>query len=125
MVPNVLSHPLFRAVIVGLLYYSGAWIGVHQTITPDGIAVLWPPNAVLLTAFLTSPRKQWPLYALAALTAECLADIPAFPLWAALSFGTVNILETVIATLMIQQLAGKQFRFDSLKSALVFFISAP
>ncbi|WP_417529731.1 diguanylate cyclase [Marinobacter lipolyticus] len=125
MVPNVLSHPLFRAVIVGLLYYSGAWIGVHQTITPDGIAVLWPPNAVLLTAFLTSPRKQWPLYALAALTAECLADIPAFPLWAALSFGTVNILETLIATLVIQQLAGKQFHFDSLKSALVFFISAP
>ncbi|MCG2581035.1 MAG: sensor domain-containing diguanylate cyclase [Marinobacter sp.] len=125
MVPNVLSHPLFRAVIVGLLYYSGAWLGVHQTITPDGIAVFWPPNAVLLTAFLTTPRIQWPLYALATLSAECLADIPAFPLWAALSFGTVNILETLIAALMIQRLTGKQFRFDSLKSALVFLVSAP
>ncbi|WP_164735586.1 diguanylate cyclase [Marinobacter sp. NP-4(2019)] len=125
MVPNVLSHPLFRAVIVGLLYYSGAWIGVHQTITPEGIAILWPPNAVLLTAFLTSPRKQWPLYALAALTAECLADIPAFPLWAALSFGTVNILETLISTMLIQRFTGNHFHFDSLKSALVFFISAP
>ncbi len=125
MVTNVLSHPLFRAVIVGFLYYAGAWIGVHQAITPDGISVFWPPNAVLLTAFLTTPRKQWPLYALAALSAECLADIPAFPLWAALSFGAVNILETLIAALVIQRLAGKQFHFDSLKSALVFFVSAP
>ncbi len=81
----VLSRAVLqRTALVAVGYYLGAWFGVNHTIAPGGIAVLWPPNAVLLTAFLLCPRRQWPWFALAALAAEIVADVPAFPLWAAI-----------------------------------------
>lgn len=51
---------LQRMALVAGGYYPGAWFGVHYTIAPGGIAVLWPPNAVLLAAFLLCPPRQWP-----------------------------------------------------------------
>lgn len=73
-----LRAALLRMAGVGLTYYAGAWVGVTQTITPEGIAILWPPNAVLLSAFLLFPYRHWGSVGLAALGAELVADLPCF-----------------------------------------------
>jgi diguanylate cyclase (GGDEF)-like protein len=114
-----------RVLLVGLAYYAGAWLGVTQTITPEGIAILWPPNAVLLSAFLLFPYRQWPLMALAALVAECIADVPSFPLWAALAFGLINLFEVSLAAWLIRRVDGKDFNFDRLKRGAYFLLYGP
>jgi len=57
-------------VLVGLAYYFGALVAIHQTITPEGIAILWPPNAILLAAFLIYPKHYLPFVAIAGIIAE-------------------------------------------------------
>ncbi|WP_181918257.1 MULTISPECIES: diguanylate cyclase [unclassified Wenzhouxiangella] len=114
-----------RMAIVGGGYFLGAWFGVNYTITPGGIAVLWPPNAMLLAAFLLWPPRQWPWLALAALAAELVADIPAFPLWAAISFGLINVFEVTLAGLLIRHLCGERFTFGRLHEGRAFLLSGP
>ncbi|MCP3176395.1 diguanylate cyclase [Desulfuromonas sp. KJ2020] len=112
-------------LLVGAAYYVGAWTGVHQTITPEGIAVLWPPNAILLSAFLVLPYRRWPLIALAAMAAEILADVPVFPLWAAGAFGMVNIFEASLAAVLIRRFVPTPFNFDRLRSGWFFLLFGP
>lgn len=118
---------------VGLLYYVCALIGVLVVSLPSGIAVLWPPNAVLLAAFLTLPRRYWPGLAVIVLVAEILADYPAFPVHAAVLFGLVNIAECAIAALVITRFsASARVRPDwseprelALFILIVFFVASP
>ncbi len=125
MILNAPTYPLLRAVLIGALYYLGAWIGITQTITPDGIAILWPPNAVLLAALLMTSPKEWPLIGGVVLIAASLANISAFPLWSVVPFGLVNVFEGVLAASLIRRFAGAEFRFQSLSHVMIFILSAP
>jgi diguanylate cyclase (GGDEF)-like protein len=125
MVANRSIAQLVRIPLVGLAYYAGAWLGVTQTITPEGIAILWPPNAVLLSAFLLFPYRQWPLLAAVALIAECIADVQAFPLWAAVAFGFINIFEASLAARLIRRAIGGDFNFDRLERGAYFLLYGP
>lgn len=110
---------------IGVAYYAGAWLGVHQTITSEGISILWPPNAILLSAFLILPYRQWPFIALAAMVAEIFADVPAFPFWSAVAFGLVNLFETSLAAVLIRRAVGSDFNFDRLRCGIYFLLFAP
>lgn len=118
-------HDLIRMLVVGVTYYAGAWLGVHGTVTAEGIAILWPPNAVLLAAFLLSPRRQWPLLVPPVMLAELFADVPTFPVWAALAFAAVNLFEASLAAALIRRCAGDRFGFDSLSGGACFLLFGP
>lgn len=116
---------IIRALLIGLVYYAAAWLGVNETMMPGGIAILWPANAVLLAAFLLSPYRQWLAIGAAALIAECVADVPAFPLWSAIAFGVINLFETSLAAWLIHKTVGRDFDFDNLKRGGYFLLCGP
>lgn len=111
--------------VVGLGYFAGAWLGVTQTISPDGKAIIWPPNAVALAALLLLPLHRWVWIIPAVMVAEIIADIPAFPLWAAVSFGLVNLFEVFFAASLIRWITGPRFDFDSLARGGYFLLFGP
>jgi len=103
MISNVPTNSFLRAGFTGIFFFLGAWLGLTQTITPDGIAILWPANAVLLTALLQTSRNEWPLITVAALIAGSAASFSAsFPLWSVTLFSLVNIFEALFAAFLIQ-----------------------
>lgn len=119
-------HPLIAALITGLGYFLGAWVGATFTITDAGIAVLWPANAVLLSAFLLLPKSQWWLLAVVAFCVELIVSTSAmFPLWAAAGFGVVNVSESAIAAFLILRWSGTTFAFDRVKNAVKFVLFGP
>jgi signal transduction histidine kinase len=99
-----LTNSQWAPVITGVGYYLAAWLGVHYTLMPEGVAIVWPPNAVLLTAFLLSPRKTWWLHALAGIVGEFAADLGSFPVWQITGFALVNVGETLFSALLIGRL---------------------
>lgn len=120
------ANSFLRAGVTGILFFLGAWTGLTQTITPDGIAILWPANAILLTALLQTPRSEWPLITAATLVAATAASWSAsFPLWSVALFGLVNVFEALLAAILIRHFAGKDFEFQSLRGIIVFFLAAP
>lgn len=110
--------------LVFVLYYLGARMGVSFTSMPEGIAILWPPNAVLLAAYLLFGWRRYPAIALAALSAEVAADLPTFTLIEALSFGLLNIGEATFSAFLLRRLRFN-FRFQSLSDVPKFLIAGP
>jgi len=47
------------AVLVGVAYYLGTRIGFALTPSGQPNSTFWPPNAILLAAFLLAPRRTW------------------------------------------------------------------
>lgn len=122
---TLVTHHLGLMVTVGLAYYVSAWFGVTQTITREGIAILWPPNAILLSALLLTRPALWPSILVAAFTAEIAADLPSFPLWAAISFGLINAFETLLAATLIRRGLNGAFDFTNLRMAARFLLFGP
>lgn len=91
------SPRLVDVVLMPLLYYLGARAGVALTIMPEGMAILWPPNSVLLAALIAFRGRRLVLFAVLALGAEVAADWPAFRLSESLLFGLANIAEAMVA----------------------------
>jgi integral membrane sensor domain MASE1 len=56
------SKLLVTALIVGVTYYAGAWIGFTTTFPGMGTArrhIFWPPNVILLAALVVTPVRWW------------------------------------------------------------------
>lgn len=86
--------------LVALSYFLGAKAAFAIGMLTQQFAPFWPPNAVLLCAFLRMPRRQWPAIILACLPAHILAEIgaamPALQLIAAFACNvTVALLNAV------------------------------
>ena len=95
-------------LLVPLCYYAGAKLGVSLAVMPEGIAILWPPNSVLLTAMLLGRPRDIPVIAALGVVAEAVADVPTFTVTEALTFGFANALEATIACLLL-----RAWRFDA------------
>ena len=116
---------LAAPAVVGLGYYFGAALGVAYGVPPEGISVLWPPNAVLLCALLLSPPRAWWAFILAIGIAEVVADVPAFPLLSALGFACVNALEATAAALLLRHFLKGSVRLHTIGDFFLFVICAP
>ena len=110
-------------LLVGLLYFAGARLGVMASAMSEGIAIFWLPNGVLLAALLLARARDWPAYLLAAVAAEVFADLPTFTLVQALGFAAINLFECLLAATLLRLLASP-FRFDRLRNVVVFGLVA-
>lgn len=99
---------LVFAVAVACAYYLSARLAVVTALPPEGIAIIWPANAIVFAALLSVERRRWPLLALAALAAEILADVPDYPLAAAVGYGLANVMQATIAATLLQLALGER-----------------
>lgn len=110
-------------LLVGLLYFAGARLGVMASAMSEGIAIFWLPNGVLLAALLLARARDWPAYLLAAVAAEVFADLPTFTLVQALGFAAANVFECLLAATLLRRLTSP-FRFDRLRNVVQFGLVA-
>lgn len=123
-------HTITFPLITGVLYYLGAYIGVHFGALDSGIVILWPPNAVLLAALLSRPSHSWWPLLLVVLAAELTADYATFTVTQSLLFAAINIAECLLAASLIRYFQGKELDWHKLKNlsiflVTVFFIASP
>lgn len=93
---------------LGLLYFVGAKAGVALTVMPEGMAILWPPNGVLLAFLIRFGLSRFAGFAGLTLVAEVAADVPTFHVSEALLFGMNNIAEATLAFFLL-----RRWRFDA------------
>lgn len=105
-------------------HYLGAKVGVLFTAMPEGSAMLWPANSVLLTALLLLDGRGMLPLVLLALLAELLADLPLFTLQESMLFGAVNVSEAVLAFVLLRR-AGFDTRFATLADLRKFLLAGP
>ncbi len=117
--------PVLAPIGVAVAYFAGAQAAFAIGTLTQQFAPFWPPNVLLLCAFLVTPRRQWPFFIAAAFPAHVLAErsmaMPALQLIAA--FGC-NVAVTLLnATVMTRLLRGPA-RFNSLRSTSLYLFFA-
>ena len=117
------AHLWIGAAILCLAYFIGNKVGFALTFKPHPISVLWPPNAILLSALvLTAPRFWW-LFIVAAFPAHLAAQIDGgVPTSQVLAWFISNCSEALIGAGCIRLLVSGPLRFDSFRHVSVFII---
>jgi PAS domain S-box-containing protein len=122
-----LPHVVQDVLLVSAGYYAGGIVGILLGFPPFGIAAIWPPTAILLTALLLTPPRYWWLYLLAVVPTHLhlVANFhrPEVPLAVMLFQIAATAIHAVLAALAVRFLIGAPPRFDSLRNmaAFIFF----
>lgn len=109
---------------LGILYFLAARIGVALTVMPQGMAVIWPPNGVLLAFLILLRGRSWVSAAGVTLAAEVAADVPTFSVAEALMFGVINVAEATGARALLTRWRFDP-RFPSASDFFKFLLAGP
>ena len=127
---RALARDAAFALVVGLAYFAGTTIGFAMTPGDQPIGMFWPPNAILLAAFLLAPVSRWWAFLLALIPAHFLAQLPTgVPLATAFGWLLGNAGEALLGATLILKLGRRTELFHSLHGVTRFllfgFILAP
>jgi len=114
--------------IPGFLLYSVAFYLAYEygmSFRHVNAAPFWPPDAVLLTALLLSPRRHWWFYLLAPLPIRMLVATPSnVPDWFLISVYANDSLKAIISATILRRLNKDESRLDSIPRLMQFFAIA-
>jgi integral membrane sensor domain MASE1 len=114
-------HPALIALLVAIAYYIGSAVGFF--FTPSGLALstFWPPNALLLAAFLLTPKRLWWMIVVAAFPAHLLAQLGlGVPLARSLGWFVGNTSEALLGAACIRALSKDEDLFESIRGLTIF-----
>lgn len=114
-------HSAVLGLLVSLGYYAGSQIGFVLTPAGTPISTFWPPNAILLAAFLLTSSRIWWVLVLAVFPAHLLVQLgTGIPLISALAWFVGNTGEALLGALCIRIFKKDKPLFESTKGAIVF-----
>ena len=89
------------------------------------ISAIWPANALLLALILPVGPRRWPAYFVAAFLGNALANAIAFgSFYAPFLYGISNLVEVLIAALLLQRCKAPGNPLDNVRSVLLFALLA-
>ena len=115
------GNPYLAAFAIAAGYWVSTQVGF--LLTPPGLAfsVMWPPNAMLLAAFLITPRSWWLLYLLAILPVHFATQLShGIPLSTSVGWFCTNSGEAVLAAVCLQRLRAPRELFQTFAGVLIF-----
>lgn len=82
---------------------------VLKLVRPDGTAVFWPPNGVLLALMITAPRKRWASYLAGGFLANMATHlITGYTMASTMGLSTANTVEILVAAWPFHALAPQR-----------------
>ncbi len=120
-----LTRRFFRTSVIALLvaisYYVGSQIGFSLTPSQSPIAPFWPPNAILLAAFLLTPPRIWWVLLLAVLPAHLLIQLRAgIPVLSSVGWFVGNTGEALLGAACIRYFKKEEPLFESVQGIAIF-----
>ena len=116
---------IIAAALVSIAYYVGAQVGFALRFPNSPISMLWPPNSLLLAAFLLMPMRRWWVILVAALPAHLAVQIQNdVPPALMLGLFMTNSGQGLIGAAALRRFVPGPFRLDSLQRVGLFLIFA-
>lgn len=103
---------------------AGNELGVLLRYPDLGAAVLFPPYAVLTAVLVTSPRRHWIWYILAAAAAHEITSFTHWTLSWVLFADAANVVRSLVAAILIRRFLSTKPRLNSITALFVFIASA-
>jgi signal transduction histidine kinase len=114
-------HTSAIALLVAISYYAGSQIGFFLTPSQSPIATFWPPNAILLAAFLLTPPRIWWALLLAVLPAHLLIQLgTGIPVLSSLGWFVGNTGEALLGAACVLYFKKEKPLFESVRGIVIF-----
>ena len=118
------SHRFFDALFLGIISYCSSRIAFYFLIQPEGMAPFWFANGLVLAVLLRRPQKDWPILLIASFAGFCInASQLGFPIFPDYVYGFGNVLEPLLAALIIQKLSPRFTLRSLIDLRTLFFVS--
>ena len=115
---------LFIMLLVSITYIILGKLSILYITMPEGIAIVWLPNAVILSVFLLRPKSEWIWYIFTFFISELIADSGSFTLIQASQFACINICEGLISVWLIKKFNKNSINFQNTKYIISFILIA-
>lgn len=123
--PARLSARPAGPIVAGIAFYVTAAGALALTRGANGIAVLWPSNAILLASLLVAPARHAWRYVVAVALASVAANMGAgVPPVAACGFTLANVGEALLAWRLLAARGGTLPSFVTVPQVARFFLAA-
>jgi signal transduction histidine kinase len=120
---NPLLHTALVAVLVAVSYYVGSQIGFLLTPAETPIGAFWPPNAILLAAFLLAPPRMWWAFLVAVFPAHLVVQLRiGVPLLSSLGWFVGNTGEALIGAACVRYFSKGKPLFDGIRGVTIFLV---
>jgi PAS domain S-box-containing protein len=111
------------ALVVGFCYWTGTRIGFTLTPPSSPISTLWPPNAILLAAFLLSPKRIWWAFICAVVPAHFLVQLgTGVPFLTSLGWLITNLAEALLGAWSCQYFLQPRNLFNTFRSVGIYIL---
>jgi signal transduction histidine kinase len=107
-------------LLVALGYYLGARLGLRFRFHNSQIGVVWPANAIFLSALLLTPRRRWWTILAATALAHIAAMAPLVPVWRLLWQIAFNSAFAIATVEVLRRFAGPPLHFESRRQVLAY-----
>lgn len=114
---------LWIACAVAFAYYVGTKLGFFLTPHGKAIAAFWPPNAILLGAFLLLAPRLWGGVIVGVLIAHLLAQTErGVPLGTELGWFVGNVSEALLGATLLYRFSNRKTLFESVRGTVMFLL---
>lgn len=107
-------------VLVGLGYYLAARLGLRFRFHNSQIGVVWPANAIFLSALLLTPRTRWWTILAATALAHTVAMAPLVPVWRLLWQIAFNSTFAITTVEVLKRFAAPPLHFETRRQVLAY-----
>jgi integral membrane sensor domain MASE1 len=88
------------ALLLALLYFASAKLGLTLAFSTPNVTAVWPPTGIALAALVLVDRRLWPGVLLGAFLANVTTDVPVYTA-AGIALG--NTLEAVVGAALLER----------------------
>jgi PAS domain S-box-containing protein len=105
---STIKRDVRNAVSLSLTVFALAWVATHYGSGADeGVAAVWPVDAVVLVALLRSPLRKWPLLMFAAAMGDFACSLIPLAAWKAqLGLACCDVMESTVAAMALRRIIG-------------------
>lgn len=120
--PSTVRWSLYAAglVLLAALYYLSVRVGLGFRFQHSQIGVIWPANAVLVSALLLVPPRRWWGVLLAIAIAHAAVMAPTVPSWRILWQIVGNTAFAVTATAVLRRATDLPIRFETYRQVVAY-----
>ncbi|MGA2974820.1 MAG: PAS domain S-box protein [Spirochaetia bacterium] len=110
-------------VSVALVYFAAARLSLSLLIKPEGIAAVWPPAGIFLSAVLLSRRNLRPVMVAVLFVTDMICEMLAgTPLLVSVIYAFALAGDAVVSSWLLLRFVGKQIGFTRVREVVGFVV---
>jgi signal transduction histidine kinase len=114
---------IIRILCWGIVYSLVVWFSLAYLLTPNGVAIAWPPAGIFIAAILLSKPNERPWVVLVLLIADFTANLyTREPYFIKLIFGLLSTCDAMVSSWLLLRLVSNPFVLTRVRNLVLYLL---